>query len=106
MKQFSFFKISDEEWKFLKTFKWAKEEKKKWIKIHSDFLKLKIEFKEQLLKLEKDLDQDVISFENIKLRKRILESLADIENKDWILDQIEDIQIWIEFNSERASRIN
>ena len=62
--------------------------------------------KEQLLKLEKDLDQDVISFENIKLRKRILESLADIENKDWILDQIEDIQIWIEFNSERASRIN
>ena len=106
MKQFRFFEISEEEWKFLKTFKWAQEEKKKWVKLHSDFLKIKIEFQEHLLKLEEDLDQDVISFEDIKARKTILDSLKEIESKDYILDQIDDIQMWIEFNSERASRIN
>ncbi len=106
MKQLRFFDVPKEEWEFLKTYHWAKKEHSKWISLYQDLLQIKKEYLEYLLEIKNDLAKDVIDYEDLKAHKIVTDSLEEIEKLDWLPQKIEDISIWIEFNREKASRIN
>ena len=106
MKQLRFFDVPKEEWEFLKTYHWAKKEHSKWISLYQDLLQIKKEYLEYLLEIKNDLAKDVSDYEDLKAHKIVTDSLEEIEKLDWLPQKIEDISIWIEFNREKASRIN
>ena len=106
MKQLRFFDVPKEEWEFLKTYHWAKKEHSKWISLYQDLLQIKKEYLEYLFEIKNDLAKDVIDYEDLKAHKIVTDSLEEIEKLDWLPQKIEDISIWIEFNREKASRIN
>ena len=106
MKQLRFFDVPKEEWEFLLKFQKAKKEHFEWISLHQDFLKIKKKYLEYLIEIKNDLAKDVIDYEDLKAHKIVTDSLEEIEKLDWLPQKIEDISIWIEFNREKASRIN
>ena len=60
-----------------------------------------IEIKERLVV------NKIIDFDDAIACKKVTDSLDEIEeNLNWIPNRIDDIKTWIEFNREKASRIN
>ena len=106
MKQLRFLDVPKDDFEFLVEFKKAKKERLEWIQLHQDFEDLK---KRSLLHL--DLlnnciaEEKIINFQDIVNRKKVLMTLDDLEKLVWIRDKIDAIEIWIDQNSYRASKI-
>ena len=108
MKQLKFFDVAKEDWEFLKTYHWAREEHLKWLLVYEEFLKIKIEYLGILIDIKERLVVNkIIDFDDAITCKKVTDSLDEIEEKlNWIPNRIDDIETWIEFNREKASRIN
>ena len=108
MKQLRFFDIAKEDWDFLKKYHKAREEHLEWIKIYEEFLKIQIEYLSVLIDIkERIVDNKIIDFDDAIACKKVTDSLDVIaENLNWIPNHIDDIEIWLEFNQYRASKIN
>ena len=108
MKQLRFFDVPKEDWEFLKKYHWARKEHLKWIAIFEEFLKIKIEYLGALIEIKERLvESKIIDFDDAIACKKVTDSLDEIEEKlNWIPNRIDDIETWIEFNREKASRIN
>ena len=107
MKQMRIFEITKADWEFLETYQKANNEYKGWIEIHQSYLDLETRFTAYLNNHNLSLKSDVISIEDIKLHNKLTEDLNNIQKElQWIPNQIEDINIWLECNRERAANIN
>ena len=108
MKQLRFFDIATEDWDFLKKYQWAIKEHLKWIILYEDILKLKLEYLSVLIDIkERIVVNKIIDFDDAIACKKITDSLDEIEEKlNWMPNRIDDINAWIEFNRDKASRIN
>ena len=106
-KQYRFFEISRSDWDFLEKYQKAKNEYKGWIEIHQSYLDLETRFTKYLNDHNSSPGNDVIRIEDFKLNKKLSEDLNNIQKElQWIPNQIEDINIWLECNRERAANIN
>ena len=107
MKQMRIFEITKADWEFLETYQKAKNEYKGWIEIQESYLDLETRFTAYLNNHNLSLKNDVISIEDIRSHKKLTEDLNNIQKElQWIPNQIEDINIWLEYNRERAANIN
>ena len=108
MRQLRFFDIPKEDWEFLKTYHWARKEHLKWITLYEELLKIKIEYLGVLIEIKERLVVNkIIDFDDAIACKKVTDSLDEIEeNLNLIPNRIDDIKTWIEFNREKASRIN
>ena len=108
MKQLKFFDVAKEDWEFLKTYQWARKEHLKWILVYEEFLKIKTEYLGILIEIKERLVVNkIIDFDDAIACKKVTDSLDEIEeNLNLIPNRIDDIKTWIEFNREKASRIN
>ena len=108
MKQLRFFDVPKEDWEFLKTYHWARKEHLKWIALYEELLKIKLEYLSVLIEIKERLVVNkIIDFDDAIACKKVTDSLDEIEEKlNWIPNRIDDIETWIEFNREKASRIN
>tara|TARA_B100000579_G_C22821478_1_gene850887 strand:- start:695 stop:1021 length:327 start_codon:yes stop_codon:yes gene_type:complete len=108
VKQLKFFDVAKEDWEFLKTYDWARKEHLKWIVLYEECLKIKIEYLGALIEIKERLVVNkIIDFDDAITCKKVTDSLDEIEEKlNWIPNRIDDIKTWIEFNQDRASKIN
>lgn len=107
MKQLRFFEITKDDWDFLLLYKEAKKEYKGWVEAHESYLDLESEFIKHLDDNNLLLRNNIIDIKDIRMKKRLSDNLKMVQKElQWIPNQIEDIKLWLEYNSERAANIN
>ena len=107
MKQLRFFEISKDDYEFLERFQEIKNMQIEYTEIYLGFLKRKIEYLEILLRLKEKMSENIIQFDDIRETKDVCTVLEILEEAERVVPgYLDEIEIWIEYNSYRASRIN
>ncbi len=107
MKQLRFFEITKDDWDFLLLYQEAKKEYKGLVEVHESYLDLQSEFTKHLNDHNLLLRNNIIDMKDIRMKKRLSDDLKIVQKElQWIPNQIEDIKLWLEYNSERAANIN
>jgi len=107
MKQYDFFEISKADWEFLKKYKQANHELSKWTAIYNELLDTNTKYNRHYSELKEKTSSNIIEYEDAKLRKILKDGLGSVKKElNWIPGHIHDIEIWLEFNRERAVNIN
>ena len=107
MKQLRFFEISKDDYEFLEKFQEVKSMQKEYLEIYHGFLKRKIEYLEILLRLKERISENIIQFDDIRETKEVCDVLEILEEAERVVPgYLDELEIWIEYNSDRASRIN